>query len=265
MTREDWQNAYEPVPAALEIRVESVLRRLPEKQTAAKRPLRTAVLVMAIVLALGGVAYAVYESITANLFGWFYGGDWKNEMQSGDIAQGGQSYRVDDVTYTIEEFVYKTVGEQPGLYGVVRVAPAEGANIVLLPEDISVDDPAGFLLHYAQTDQTIEDSDPSYAELAAQAGAKLITARVNVNAVLVDGVDHLGGCYGESWLPQKDGTALCIIEMTDGVPRADSYALALQLSCWEVTQDGQWLRDEKDGTWQKAEWNVTVTPEMKEE
>ena len=123
---------------------------------------------LVLLLALCGVAYAAYESITADIFGWSHGGNWKVELQNGDVAPMGQSYRLGDVTYTIEEMVYKTEGKFPGLYGVVRIAPAEGANVVIMPSDLSVNDPAGYLVHYGNTGQTISDDDPSYAELAAQ-------------------------------------------------------------------------------------------------
>lgn len=260
MSQIHWASAYEPIPRALEYRVRQTLSQLEGAPgVARKRTLRTAALALALLLALCGVAYAIYESITADIFGWFYGGTWKQELQQGDVAPMGQSTRLGDVTYTVEEMVYKTEGEFPGLYGVVRIAPAEGANVVLLPDDLSVNDPAGYLLHYGDTGQALSASDPSYAELAAQRGAKLLVVRAAVNSITVDGVAYCD-CFGESWLPQADGTLLGTLEISEDLPRADRYELNLWISNWETTPQGIWLRDAPGSTWLQQDWAVTVLP-----
>lgn len=265
MSQINWASAYEPIPQALEYRVEHTLEHLDiAPKITRKLSLRTTVIALALLLALCGVAYAVYESITADVFGWSYGGNWKEELQNGDFAPMGQSYQLGDVTYTIEEMVYKTEGEFQGLYGVVSIAPSEGANVIIMPDDLSVNDPAGYLLHYANADQTISDDDPSYAELAAQRGAKLLVVRAAVNSITIDGVEYCN-CFGESWLPQADGTLLGTIEISDDLPRADSYVLNLWVSNWETTPDDIWLREKPDSTWMKYDWVVTVSPKTKGE
>lgn len=264
MKREDWRRAYEPLPEALESRVSSTLASLEEEKTVHKLSLRTALIALALILALCGAAYAVYESVTADLFGWFYGGSWKEEMQNGDIAPMGQSYQMGDARYTLEEMVYKSEGDLQGLYGVVRIAPAEGTNVLLLPEDISVNDPAGYILHYQGTGRTVEADAPSYAELAQQRGAKLLVTGLGVNSLNVNGEDRLGGSYGLSGLPQEDGSILMTLEIAGSVPRSDHYTLALELYSWQVTPEGIPLRDEPDSTWLEADWTVEVTPMEKE-
>lgn len=254
MKRLDWKSAYEPIPAALESRVRVTLAGLEEsKARGARLPLRTAVAAVVLVLALGGVSYAVLGHRTADLFGWFYGGNWQKELENGAYAPAGQRFELEDVSYTIEEMVYKTVGEFQGLYGVVRITPVEGSNIVLLPEDLSEDDPAGYLLHYGDVGETIPDDAPSYAELAQQRGAKLIEARASVDSLAWDGQTYEGS-VGESWLPQKDGSILGTFEITDDLPYADAYELALYVSAREASQS----------EWQRETWNVTVTPEKED-
>ena len=265
MSQIKWTSAYEPIPQELDCRVKFTLTHLDDTPKTSRRlSFRTAAVVLAILLALCGVAYAIYESITADIFGWSYGNTWKEELQKGDIAPMGQSVQLGDVTYTMKEMVYKTEGEFQGLYGVVCIAPADGANVIIVPDDISVNDPAGYLLHYAHSEQTIGEDDPSYAELAAQRGAKLLVVRAAVNSITVDGVQY-GDCFGESWLPQTDGTVLGTIEIADDLPRAGHYELNLYLSNWETTPDGIWLREEPDSTLLQEDWVVTVTPEMKGE
>jgi len=265
MRQTHWARAYEPIPQALEYRVKHTLAHLDDVPKATRKlSLRTALLALAMLLALCGVAYAIFESITADIFGWSYGGKWKEELQQGDFATMGQSHALGEVTYTIEEMVYKTEGKYQGLYGVVRIAPTEGANIVIMPDDLSVNDPAGYLLHYANADQPIRDDDPSYAVLAAQRGAKLLVVRAAVNSITVGGVAYCD-CFGESWLPQADGTLLGTVEISDDLPRANSYELNLWVSNWETTPDGIWLREEPGSTWLREDWVVTVSPKAKGE
>ena len=66
MSQIHWASAYEPIPQALEYRVKHTLEHLEDAPEATRRlSLRTAVIALALLLALCGVAYAVYESITA--------------------------------------------------------------------------------------------------------------------------------------------------------------------------------------------------------
>ena len=262
MSQFNWTSAYERIPQALEYRVKHTLERLEDEKKPARRfTRRTAVIVMILVVALCGFAYAIFESQTADLFGWLYGRSLKQELQDGDFATMGQSYQLGDVVYTVEEMVYETTGDIPGLYGVVRAAPAEGANVVLVPEDLSVNDPAGYLLHYANVQQTITDEDASYAELAQASGGTMITPLVDVGSLLANGEDY-SGCYGRAFLPQTDGSVLITIEMTDGTPRAESYTLTLNLCNQALSQSGRPQRDEQGN---RYDWTLTITPEMKEE
>ena len=128
---------------------------------------------------LGGVAYAVFRSQTAEWFGWFYGSDTKDALLSGDIAPVGQSYRLGDVIYTFEDAIYKN----GTVYGTGTMRAADGANVVLIAEDYGVNEPAGYSLHYGE-DETIPDDAPSYAGLATQTGAKIILARCVANGVV---------------------------------------------------------------------------------
>lgn len=250
----DWKNAYEPVPAALDTRVRAVLAGLEASEThRARLPLRTATALLALVLTLGGVSYAVVGRRTAELFGWLYGGNWQDELQNGTYAPSGQQAVLGDVTFTLEEMVYKTDGEMQGLYGVVHIAPTDGKNIVLLPDDLSEDDPAGYLLHYGDVGETIPLDAPSYAELAQERGASLLRVRAAVDSLAWNGQTYKGS-VGESWLPQKDGSILGTLEIADDLPYADSYELELYVSAREASQS----------EWQRETWNVTVTPEKED-
>lgn len=232
-----------------------------ERKAYAHRGRRVVALVLGITLLLGAVAYAVYEGLTADLFGWFYGENWKQELQEGDQAVIGQSKQLGDVVYTIEEVIYKKDGECPGLYGTIRIQPAEGSNVVLIPSDTSVHEPAGCQPHLGQP---VPEGALSYAELAKQRNVKILLARASVKRLTVNG-EECPGSFGEFWLPQPDGSLIGTMDMSDNVPRADRYELTLGVSNWEVTLGDEHLREEPNSTWLKEEWHVTVQPTMKEE
>lgn len=258
MKREDWRRAYEPLPESLASRVSHTLAHLEGEEQVKKLTLRTAVIVLAILLALCGMAYAIIESITADTFGWFYGEEHKQELLKGDIASVGQSWQLGEVVYTLEEMVYKTTGDFPGLYGVVRIRPADQSNVTLIAEDYSVNDAAGYLIYYG--DEQIPEDAPSYAELAAQRGGAILMARAAVDGVSANG-GQIAADIGESWMPQKDGSLMGIIEVSNGeMWRADSYEVSLTLSNWEVTPDGAHLREEPNSTLLRESRTIEVTP-----
>ncbi|NLV57792.1 MAG: hypothetical protein GXY67_03395 [Clostridiales bacterium] len=261
MKREDWQKAYEPLPAALEVRVAHTLFHLEEGRPVRRMSLRTAVIALAIVLALGGVAYAVIASQTAELFGWLYGAEKKESLLKGDIAPSGENMILGDVVYTLDDVIYK----DGTVYGTGTMRPREGANIVLMTEDYGVNEPAGYLLHYGE--EEIPEDAPSYAELAREKGAKIILSTCIANGVLNEDGTLNASEIGLALLPQRDGSIRFTFEFEGGgantIDRAESYRLSLYIANWEVTQEGDWLRKEPENTWLKTDWTVTVTPVMK--
>ena len=265
MNQKNWQGAYEPVSVHLNTRVQSTLAGLEEASPILRHiPLRTAVLAAVLVLALAGAAVAVFHSQVASLFGWTYGGTWEQELLAGEVDSERKTYQLGEVVYTIEEMVYKTEGDHEGLYGAVRVTPAEGSNIVLIASDYSIHEPSGYLIHYGE--EEIPEDALSYAELATERNAKIIMARLTVQALMQNGTE-LGVTVGEGWLAQSDGSLLCALEIPNEgyYEKAEQYELNLWISNWEVDLDGYWLREEPENTWLKEDWTVMVTPTVKGE
>lgn len=272
MKQQDWRRAYEPLPAALSRQVAHTLSRLETEKSMRRGSFRTAAIVLAILLALGGVAFALIESKTADIFGWFYGSEKKQELLAGDIAYSGQTYRLGDVVYTLDEVVYK----DGFVYGTGTIAAADGANLVLIAEDYGVNVAAGYLLYYGE--EEIAENAPSYAELAAQRGAKIVLAKCVADGVLnADGTLNASE-IGYTQLPQPDGTIRFTFEfegrggtaegewvVVDAIERAARYDVQLHLSNWEVTSEGDWLREDPENTYLSHEWTVAVTPAMKGE
>ncbi len=168
MKRSEWQRAYDPDPVRLEARVRHTLANLDAAPAARPRALRTALIAALVLALLGGIALAVYESRTADLAGWFGGEERKDELLSGDIAPSGESTRLGDVIYTLDDVIYK----DGTIYGSGVIRAAEGANIVLIDENSGIHEPAGYPLHYGK-DYTVPDDAPSYVELAQERGARL--------------------------------------------------------------------------------------------
>ena len=268
MKQIDWQKAYNPSPGVLEYRITHTLAALPQAKPRRVRPLRVLGIALAALLALGGVAYALFQSQTAEWFGWFYGDQKKDELLTGDIAPVGQCYRLGDVIYTFEDAIY----QDGTVYGTGTMRAADGANLVLICEDYGIHEPAGYALHYSRG-ETIPEDAPSYAELAERRGAKIVLAHCVANGIVNADGSLNADCIGYSEIPQPDGSIQFLFEFAGGSPddpamtieRADRYNVSLYIANWEVNEYGEWLREEPNNTWLRHDWVVAVTPETKGE
>ena len=187
MKQSEWRRAYEPDPVRLEARVRHTLKNLDADPAARPHALRTALIAALVLALLCGIALAVYESRTADLVGWFGGEERKEALLSGDIAPSGESTRLGDVVYTLDDVIYK----DGTIYGSGVIRAAEGANIVLIDENSGIYEPAGYPLHYGK-DYTVPDDAPSYVELAKERGARLILAKCVADGVLNENGEQVG-------------------------------------------------------------------------
>ena len=148
------------------------------------------------------------------------------------------------------------------LYGTVVMEPAEGENVVLMPEDADVSEPAGYNIHNGEA--APEDAK-TYAQLAAERGASIVMAKCVPDGYVLDS-GAMSGDIGYSDTVTQDGAIVSSFELygwNGGIERADSYTLRFYLSSWEVTPQGEWLREEPDNTWVRETWDVTVTPSLR--
>ena len=228
----------------------------------AARPcaLRTALIAALVLALLCGIALAVYESRTADLAGWFGGEERKEALLAGDIAPSGESTRLGDVVYTLDDVIYK----DGTIYGSGVIRAAEGANIVLIDENRASMSPRAIPCTTARTTPcpTTRPATPSWRR-SGEPG--LILAKCVADGVLDENGEP--DSVGYDQVPQPDGTIRFYFEFAGregGIERAESYDVILSIANWEVTPEGEWLREDPDNTWLKDEWVVTVTPEMKE-
>ena len=148
------------------------------------------------------------------------------------------------------------------LYGTVVMEPAEGENVVLMPEDADVSEPAGYNIHNGEA--APEDAK-TYAQLAAERGARIVMAKCVPDGYVLDS-GAMSGDIGYSDTVTQDGAIVSSFELygwNGGIERSDSYTLRFYLSSWEVTPQGEWLREEPDNTWVRETWDVTVKPSLR--
>ena len=263
MNRNDLKRMYGSTPQSFQNRIEQTLAHARVQESRTRRPVWRVVLVTALVLALSlGTCLALFHSQVAEYFGWFYGDDLQQELLTGNIAWQEQSVQIGDVIYTLQEVTYI----DNGLYGVGRISPAN-ENVVLLAEDYSVTDAAGYALFYGPESRAPEGT-PTYAEVAEQKNAKIVQVTTVPEAVGVDGGTVLPlGTAGYSLLPQQDGSVTFAFEIATGVAveEGSEYVIRMWSSNWEVTQEGEWLREEPNDTYLGENWDAVVYPKPAKE
>lgn len=263
ITRQTLLRAFGETPPAFEAGIDATLRRLTSerKEPIVKRKLfLIPALVMALLLVLLAAAMATIYPGTLERFTQFYGEAFGTQLEQGDAAQVGESTTLGDVTYTVTDVIY---GDGV-LYGTVVMEPAEGANIVLIPEDVDVNDPMGVNISYGET---APDGAKSYRQVAQERGARIVLAKC-VPDGYVTGGELLTGDIGYFDTATQEGTIVSSFEVygAEGeIAWAEHYTLRMNPHNWEITPEGEWLREEPNNTWQKAEWDVTVTPALEGE
>lgn len=259
----DLKRMYGSTPQSFQNRISQTLAHARVQEARTRRPVLRVVLVTALVMALSlGVCAAMFHSQVADYFGWAYGNDMKQELLEGSIAREEHSVQIGDVIYTLQEVTYI----DNGLYGVGRIAPAN-ENVVLLAEDYQVTDAAGYGLYYGP-DSRAPEGTPTYAELAEQKNAKIVQVTAVPEAVGVDGGTVLPlATAGYSLVPQLDGSVQFAFEISTGVAVEEGaeYVIRMWSSNWEVTPEGEWLRDGDKDTYLGENWDAVVYPKPAKE
>ena len=224
---------YGTTPESFTLRVRQTLAQ----QTRPLRPgrrLRLSLAVALVALLLAATALAVFHSRVAEVFGR-HNPELGEDLQNGRIAPVAESCTLGDVTFTLDEVTCI----DDGLYAVGHIAPAGGANVLIMSEDQehTPDDPVG-TDHYSDA---IPDG-PTYGEKAAQTGAKMLFPNVFVEGVGVE-----------------DGSLLFTLEIPTGtaVTDGESYTLDLWVTYYEYNQ--------ADETYQGQAWTVPVIPKPAKE
>ena len=266
----DFQNTFGDVPESFSRRVQYALRRTEEEPRMKKATLRTAVLVTVLVLLAATALAAAVVSRTTDFFGSFYGEEKRQQLEGGDAVPGGQRHQVGDIVCTLGDviavqetvtcsledgtpFTYETIA----LYGTGVIAPAPGANVILMPMDeYTLSDPWGYDLYYGM-DEAPGDAI-TYAEKAVETGATIRMVSAIPNYIVCADGEPLYASVGYTLIPQRDGTVQFSFEIIPdfGAPldRQDSYTLSLWLGSDALDDNGSVV----EGSRQAEDWVVTL-------
>lgn len=273
----DPNKVYGDVPQSFSHRVEYALRRC-EKEEAKpmKRKPLVAIIITVLMLALTTTAVAAVLSRTTEFYVFEYGEDYREKMETGVVAPVEQSTTLNGTVFTLHDAVI-TPAQTTWLYDVGEVdppvdtldfyatgviSPAEGENVVLLAEDYTVNDQAGYALFYPHWPKAPEGT-PTYAEVAREKGATIRTVRCIGNGIINE---ETGEVYlntiGGVLIPLEDGTVQFGVEIPSEhvIPKQDSYQLSLYICTEDVDLEGNPI----EGTRHSMDWIVTLVPEKAE-
>ncbi|MGI6234130.1 MAG: hypothetical protein ACOYI6_02625 [Christensenellales bacterium] len=214
-------------------------------------------------VALLGTAIAASLPATTAWFQQLYGQKKAETLQSGTLMPMHETRILGEVQYEWLETIHvgdtgqnEFITDSNMLYGTVKITPANGANLVLIPEDFRITDPAGYHIFMGEK---APESAPSYLDLAKEKDAKIVLAKAVPHGILIDGVLQQGWEIGYSYAFDHDGSLHYYFEIPM-VKTMPEYTILMRINNWEITREGQWLREEPHNTWLKEDWIVTIKP-----
>ncbi len=263
LTEDQLKRAFTAPPPHFSDALQGTLDALQKKQeekVVKKRTYTALVAALLAMLLLTGVVYAMSTSPTADVFGWFYGEEFKQKLLAGDSAFVESSYTAGDVTFTLDEVVYA----DGILYGSGTIRVAEGKDAVLITDDFPLSDPVGYDVHY-HMEVPVPEGTPTYAQLAQERGCKILLVRTMPDGYLINDELYYGD-IGYATLPNLDGSFGFTFELFGGdgdIEKAESYTIQMYVDIVEVEDDGteygNMLYDSPHSL-QTSEWLVDVKP-----
>lgn len=246
----DFSLAYGSVPSSFEHRVQYALRKTQEEKTM-KRPMMATIAIVLILLTFTTAACAAILSRTRDVFGQIY--PWEQgALNEGDVAVSGEHFVLGGVRFTLDDAVWT----ESGLYAVGTMRAADGANVVVIPDDYSLDDPVGYLVHYG-TDEDIPDNAPTYRQLAEAAGAKLVQPVCHIENQLSSAFPDIQVTPGVGFYPRADGTILFATEADmspEALARLRGSECRIRFSIYvrELDANGDPVGDDLTAVWEVA-------------
>ncbi|NLE69298.1 MAG: hypothetical protein GX611_03810 [Clostridiales bacterium] len=244
--------------------IENVLSKAQGKQP--RRKALSLILAFALV-ALLGTALAMNWSATVNWIERMYGSQWADELKAGTHMPIHQVKVLGRVQYEVLEAIYMGEGQadkeaysyqHKSLFGTIRITPVAGANIVLMPEDTLIIEHIGYNSHKGET---APPDTPTFIEKALEKDAPILIATARPHGVLIDGKLQEGWEIMYDYSSHEDGS-LSYHFQAPMVPEMPEYQIQMSIQNWEITSEGDWLRDGPDSTWeQDMNWVITVRPE----
>ncbi len=204
-------------------------------------------LVLSIVgiLAVMGTAYALFSSQVAEFFGQHWGHDYSDWLQGGKIAQIGETVTLGDVSFTLDEVVYR----DRGIYAV-GTARLTNDKDVLIPMDVA----DGWELEEVMQG----DEAQSLIQLAKKTGGRMLSIDCFPERIGVDNGSMVNtGDVGAYNLRNEDGSITFSFE-TGGYALEDgtTYQLEMSIDVDEWTEAGMVENDPIE----PQTWTVNFQP-----
>lgn len=244
----DFSRAYGSLPDSFERRVQYALRKTQEEKTM-KRPMIVTIAVVLVLLTFTTAACAAILSRTRDVFGKIY--PWEQEnLNEGDVAVSGETFELGGVLFTLDDAVWT----ETGLYAVGTMRAADGANVVVIPDDYELDDPVGFLVHYG-TEEDIPDDAPTYRQLAESTGATLVRPVCHIDNRLSSEFPDINHEPGVGFYPRPDGTVLFATEYDMSAEeiaglRGGECLIRFSVQVRELDDDGAPVGDDLTAIWE---------------
>ena len=252
---DDLQKVFPRVPASCSrvlmdtagsLKEESGMKR---RYTLRRTPRVAWAMALAVICMMGVAVAAFYPRIT-EVFGRHYGEETQAWLEKGDIALPADSIRVDGVTFTLEEVVYRN----RGLYGMGTITPDEG--VVLLCEDSDPGDAYGYAVHNGDT---APEGTLSILEKVAQSGSSMKHVELQLNQIGVDGGALIApDTWGGAMLPQRDGSVQFLFEVADGRAVSEGEAYTIQMTAMVCSVSSAGAVDYENTT--RQVWSVEIEP-----
>ena len=250
MNQKRLRQMYGSTPLGFEQRVRAALSAEVPRTRRCVVPRRAALIAALALLLAGAAAVAAFHSQVAAYFGWFYGDEARQRLETGGAYVPEETLYTPDAAYTMEEIVRT----EEGLYGVGRAVPAEG--VVLMPGDAQAED-ASALDPDALTPLP---GAPSYLERARTAGARLVAVKVTPRALGAPGTEETPvETAGYLLFPLEDGSLRFAFEIPAEGTAEGPAVLTLWVSRWEIAPDGVPLRGGEEDTYAREAWHVTIS------
>ena len=267
---------YGDVPQSFERRVQYALRQTKEEQHMRRFTLRTLLLAALLVCLLAAVAYAALSSQTSELFGKYWGADYQEAAERGNLAPGTYEMRLGDVCYTISDVTVTGItltAESSEIHDDLcssilfsgTVAPAQDAQLVLASQDSLASDPWNYMYQIHGGLDTIPADAVSIADKAAETGASIMQVCILANGIL-DGEGELLPCtVGFAYDFQEDGSLVYTteIDLEEPIPREEmtSYTLSVYIANQEMKVAPNGVNFEPIGEQLSTDWTLEIQPE----
>ena len=253
----DFQKTYGDVPVSFEDRVQAALRKTAQESqqtetpTVQRRPYLRMAIVVAALLALTATAVAAVLSRTAQMYLGPHGLGGPDsqvvvDMHNGTVSYAGQSKRLGDVLFTLDDVVW---GEND-LYATGTYRVVDNPNLYLVGFGTWGSHP------YIPFGANWEDATMTIAEYAAANNLQLIDATISMDGYLDENGEYVSGTrsfysYEESEGVHRFGLMLFLDpeQMQDVRNSGSRFCFTLSVYAYDETDH---VADPENGD----DWNV---------